>query len=251
MQKNIPQLLESLLLWLKFQRESGADLVPQETVKLIEKVQMAHRNQKLESKNRPRDLSSVNSLSELHALVERCTLCDLSETRNQVVFGEGNPRPILMIIGEAPGREEDLKGRPFIGRSGDLLTKMLRAVSLDREEVFITSVIKCRPPGNRTPRGDEIRACLPYLERQIALLSPRLIMCLGGVAAQSLLENKKSLSGLRGKFYDYHGIKVTVTYHPAYLLRFGGMKQKDLKRKAWQDLQMLQREYEKLRQETG
>ncbi len=251
MQKNIPQLLESLLLWLRFQRESGADLVRQETVKLIEKVQMADRNKKQDSKTSPRDLSAVKSLSELQALVERCTLCDLSKTRNQTVFGEGNPKPLLMIIGEAPGREEDLKGRPFVGRSGELLTKMLRAVSLDRDEVFITSVIKCRPPGNRTPNRDEIRACMPYLKRQIALLSPRLIMCLGGVAAQSLLKNNKPLSGLRGRFYDCHGIRVTVTYHPAYLLRFGGMKQKDLKRKAWHDLQMLQREYEKLKQEAG
>ena len=247
MQKNIQQVLESLLLWLRFQRESGADLVQQGTVELIEKVQMVDRNKMQDSKTRPHDLSAVKSLSELQTLVKKCTLCDLSKTRNQVVFGEGNPRPILMIIGEAPGREEDLKGRPFVGRSGELLTKMLRAVSLDRDEIFITSVIKCRPPGNRTPHGDEIRACMPYLKSQITLLSPSLIMCLGGVAAQSLLENKKSLSGLRGKFYDYHRIKVMVTYHPAYLLRFGGMKQKDLKRKAWHDLQMLQREYEKLK----
>jgi DNA polymerase len=251
MQKNIRQLLESLLLWLRFQRESGADLVRQETVKCIEKIQMADRNKNTDSKIRSSDLSAVKHLSELQALVERCTLCDLSKTRNRVVFGEGNTKPLLMIIGEAPGREEDLKGRPFVGRSGELLTKMLRAVSLDRNEVFITSVIKCRPPGNRTPHRDEISTCMPYLRRQITLLSPRLIMCLGGVAAQSLLKNKKPLSGLREKFYDYHGITVMVTYHPAYLLRFGGMKQKDLKRKAWHDLQMLQREYEKLKQETS
>jgi len=251
MQKNIPQVLESLLLWLKFQRESGADLVRQETVKFIEKVETADRNKKMDSTKRPRELSAVKSLSELQALAGRCSLCDLSKTRNQVVFGEGNQRPLLMIIGEAPGREEDLKGRPFVGRSGELLTKMLRAISLDRNEIFITSVIKCRPPGNRTPHRDEISACMPYLRRQITLLSPGLILCLGGVAAHALLDSTKSLSALRGKFYDYHGITVTVTYHPAYLLRFGGMKQKDLKRKAWYDLQILQREYEKLKQKAG
>ncbi len=244
MQKNLQQLLEDLLGWLKFQKEAGVEKVPAGMVEHIDQIVMANMK-KASTKATSPELDLISNLAELKSVVERCELCDLSKTRNHIVFGEGSQTPILMIIGEAPGREEDLKGRPFIGRSGELLTKMLRAINIDRKDVFITSVIKCRPPGNRTPLREEIDACLPYLKRQIELLDPRIILCLGATAAQSLLEVPKSLSSLRGKFYDYKGKKVAVTYHPAYLLRFGGLKQKDLKRRAWHDLQMLQREYEK------
>ncbi len=251
MQKNLQQLLEDLILWLKYQRQAGIDEIPIQILAQIRQIDMAKEKKNIPSKGPGDNLSSIKTLSQLQTLVEQCELCELARTRGKVVFGEGNPSPILMIIGEAPGREEDIQGRPFVGRSGELLTKMLRAININRKEVFITSVIKCRPPGNRTPSKKEINTCMPYLTRQIELLCPSIILCLGGIAAQSLLNVTKSLSSLRGKFYDLNGIKVTVTYHPAYLLRFGGMKQKDLKRKAWHDLQMLQAEYEKYKKKTG
>ncbi len=246
MQKNVSKILEDLLLWLKSQRDSGADFIPRQTLELAERLKMKKTPGKSHEQAAALDLDTVKDLETLKAVVEKCSLCPLSKTRNKVVFGEGPSHPAVMIIGEAPGRKEDLEGRPFVGKSGELLTRMLRAINMDRQEVFITSVIKCRPPGNRTPLQEEIRACMPYLERQIALLSPKIILCLGGTAAQSLLGTNKSLTSLRGKFFDYNHIKVIVTYHPAYLLRFGGMKQKEYKKKAWHDLQMLQREYEKI-----
>ena len=248
MQKNSLQVLEQLLAWLKFQRESGADLVSKDVIARMEHLEMSLKKKKTVHRANTKNLSSVKNLSSLQSIVEKCRLCPLSETRNRVVFGEGDSNALLMLIGEAPGREEDLKGRPFVGRSGELLTKMLRAINIERQEVFITSVIKCRPPGNRTPSREEIAACLPFLEKQIEFVSPGLILCLGATAASSLLGTSASLSSLRQKFHEYNGIKVVVTYHPAYLLRFGGMKQRDLKKKAWHDLQMLQKEYEKLRE---
>ncbi len=247
MNKNAVEILEDLLRWLKFQKESGADFIPVHTVKQMETFKMKSTHLDAGPGIRTEDLSTITSLSKLRAAVEKCRLCELAETRKRVVFGEGPEEPGLMIIGEAPGKEEDLKGRPFVGRSGELLTKMLRAIDIDRREVFITSVIKCRPPGNRTPHQEEIRACMPYLERQIDILAPRIILCLGGTAAHSVLGTEKSLANLRGRFHQYRQIKVAVTYHPAYLLRFGGMKQKEYKKKAWHDLQMLQKEYERIK----
>ncbi len=246
MRKDVSKVLEDLLLWLRSQRDAGIDSIPGETLRLVERLEMQKHKEKSRTGPEPTDLATVKNLPELRGIVEKCRLCHLSKTRTRVVFGEGPSRPVMMIIGEAPGREEDLKGRPFVGRSGELLTKMLRAINIDRKEVFITSVIKCRPPGNRTPTREEIKACMPYLERQMELLGPKIILCLGGTAARSLLGTSQSLAGLRGKFHRYKGIEVVVTYHPAYLLRFGGMQQKEYKKKAWNDLQMLQREYEKL-----
>ncbi len=249
MEKPIHQVLEELTLWLKFQKDSGVDLIHPEVAQSLERLDMAVKRRKNAGQRTvSADLSMANSLSSLQAIVEQCRACGLSATRNKVVFGEGNTNPVLMIIGEAPGREEDRTGRPFVGKSGELLTKMLRAINIDRQEVFITSVVKCRPPSNRTPHKDEIEACLPYLQRQISLLDPKLILCLGGVAGQAVLGVNSSLSDLRGKFHQLHERKVAVTYHPAYLLRFGGNKQQNLKRKAWHDLQMLQKEYDKSRQ---
>lgn len=170
---------------------------------------------------------------ELRAAVSACTLCSLHKTRTQTVFGIGSQSAEWMIIGEAPGAEEDRRGEPFVGRAGKLLDEMLRSVGLARDAVFIANILKCRPPGNRDPAVDEAAACRAYLDRQIALLAPKLILAVGRIAAQHLLQTDAPLGRLRGqKHYLNDGqLPVVVTYHPAYLLRSPTQK-----RKAWQDL---------------
>ena len=170
---------------------------------------------------------------ELRDKVAACTLCSLHRTRTQTVFGVGSESADWMIIGEAPGAEEDRRGEPFVGRAGKLLDEMLRSVGLARDAVFIANMLKCRPPQNRDPAVDEAAACRPYLDRQIALLAPKLILAVGRIAAQHLLETDAPLGRLRGqKHYLNNGqLPVVVTYHPAYLLRSPTQK-----RKAWQDL---------------
>jgi len=173
-------------------------------------------------------------LSEIEATVRACTACALHEGRTHAVFGAGNPRTKVMFIGEGPGRDEDLKGQPFIGRSGQLLTKIVQAIDLDRGEVYITNMVKCRPPQNRDPLEEEVRCCERYLIEQIDLIKPRLICALGRIAAQWLLGNKEPLSSLRASENSYRGIRVLVTYHPAALLR-----NPELKRDAWEDFKKL------------
>lgn len=167
----------------------------------------------------------------LEEAVRTCTRCPLHATRTQAVFGVGNRRAQWMFIGEAPGADEDRQGEPFVGRAGQLLNLMLRAIGLKREEVYIANVLKSRPPGNRDPRPEEVEQCEPYLIRQIELIRPRLIVALGRHAAHSLLKTELPLSRLRGQRLSYHGTPLIVTYHPAYLLRNQGDK-----RKAWEDL---------------
>ena len=177
--------------------------------------------------------SRIVSWSELRDKVSACTLCSLHRTRTQTVFGVGSESADWMIIGEAPGAEEDRRGEPFVGRAGKLLDEMLRAVGLARDSVFIANLLKCRPPNNRDPTINEAASCRAYLDRQIALLSPKLILVVGRIAAQHLLETDAPLGRLRGqKHYLNNGqLPVVVTYHPAYLLRSPTQK-----RKAWQDL---------------
>ncbi|WP_031437997.1 uracil-DNA glycosylase [Methylobacter tundripaludum] len=176
---------------------------------------------------------STDSWEALQAEVAPCTLCDLCKTRTQTVFGSGNKNADWMIIGEGPGQNEDLQGLPFVGNAGLLLTEMLRAIGLDREEVFITNIVKCRPPANRDPQPIEIETCKPYLMRQIALLKPKIIVVLGRIAAQALLNTDEPISKLRGKIHALNDTPVVVVYHPAYLLR--SMLDK---RKAWADLKL-------------
>lgn len=169
----------------------------------------------------------------LRAMVASCTRCELHATRTQTVFGTGNPSARWMFIGEAPGAEEDRQGEPFVGRAGQLLTAMLKAAGFRREDVYIANVLKCRPPGNRDPRPEEARACRGYLERQIELVSPDLVVAVGRIAAQNLLATDTPLGKLRGKVHSLGARRwpLIVTYHPAYLLRSPAEK-----RKAWQDL---------------
>ena len=169
----------------------------------------------------------------LRARVAACTRCALSATRTQTVFGVGNPQAEWLIVGEAPGAEEDRQGEPFVGRAGQLLNSMLRALGLARADVYIANVLKCRPPGNRDPSAKESAECLPYLERQIALLQPKILLAVGRIAAQNLLNTEVPLGRLRQKVHAFGALRVplVVTYHPAYLLRTPADK-----RKAWEDL---------------
>jgi DNA polymerase len=173
-----------------------------------------------------------DDLGTLARMVAECRKCGLCETRTNTVFADGSPRAKLVFIGEAPGRDEDLKGLPFVGRAGQLLDKMIAAIQLRREDVYICNVLKCRPPENRTPAPDEVEQCLPYLEQQLALVRPALICALGLSAVQALLKTKSSMASMRGRTYEYRGIPLIPTYHPAALLRNPG-----LKREAWEDMQ--------------
>ncbi len=174
-------------------------------------------------------------LHEFYYEIKDCTKCALGTTRTNFVFGEGNDNADLMLIGEAPGRDEDLKGIPFVGRAGQLLTLMLNAIGLKREEVFIANVLKCRPPNNRDPQPEEIEQCEPYLLKQIDLISPKIIVALGRFASASLLKTKSALGNLRGEIHSYNNLPLIVTYHPAALLR-----NPTLKRQAWEDLKTIQ-----------
>jgi DNA polymerase len=163
-----------------------------------------------------------------------CQRCKLARTRKSIVFGQGNPRARLMFVGEAPGADEDEQGLAFVGRAGQLLTKIIEAIGLSRDDVFICNVLKCRPPENRNPETDEILACQPFLERQIADIHPKVLVGLGKFAAQWLLKTAEPISRLRGRLGDYGDIKVMATYHPAYLLRNPGAK-KDV----WEDMKIV------------
>jgi len=163
-----------------------------------------------------------------------CTRCRLHMGRTKIVFGVGNVHAELMFVGEGPGADEDAQGEPFVGRAGQLLNNMIAAMGLKREDVYIANVVKCRPPGNRTPEKDECDICSPFLLRQIAVIQPRVIVALGAVAAKNLLAMNDSMANLRGRWYDFRGSKLAVTYHPAYLLRDPRQK-----KEAWKDLQMV------------
>jgi uracil-DNA glycosylase family 4 len=186
-------------------------------------------------------LSSSKELENFHQSIKNCQECHLHKYRTNLVFGMGSPQANLMFVGEAPGREEDLQGKPFVGRAGQLLDKILQAIDFKREEVYIGNILKCRPPENRDPLPDEVEKCEPYLLKQIEIIKPRIICALGRISAQVLLKTKLPLNQLRGKFHDYHGIRFLVTYHPAALLRYP-----QYKRQTWEDVQLLRKEYDKL-----
>lgn len=193
-----------------------------------------------ENENQLRDRTSSYAdldLTGLRELAVACEKCELSKTRTHVVFGTGNEQADLMFVGEAPGADEDQQGQPFVGRAGQLLTKIIEASGLTRDQVYIANVLKCRPPGNRNPKSSEIESCEPYLIRQVMLIQPKVICALGTFAAQMILRTDAKISNLRGNFHSYHGIKVMPTYHPAYLLRNPGGK-----RQVWEDIQKVMAE---------
>ncbi len=182
----------------------------------------------------PFPLPSKSTLQQVRAEMGDCKRCKLHRARRTLVFGEGNEKAILMLVGEGPGYEEDLQGRPFVGKAGQLLTKILQSIHLEREEVYIANIVKCRPPQNRNPELDEISACRPFLLKQIQVIQPKIICALGTFAAQSLLQTTEKISALRGRVFDLHGIRVIPTYHPAFLLR-----NPERKREVWEDMKRI------------
>ena len=177
------------------------------------------------------------TLREVREELGECTRCKLHPHRTQIVFGVGDPKARLVFVGEAPGADEDAQGEPFVGRAGQLLTKIILAMGMQREDVYICNIIKCRPPGNRTPESEEILACSPFLLKQLQAIRPQFICALGGPATQTLLRTKEPISRLRGKFYDFQGIPLLPTYHPAFLLR-----NPHEKKTVWEDMKLLLRE---------
>jgi len=180
----------------------------------------------------------TQELKQLEQVCLACRQCHLAETRTKVVFGVGNPHAELLFVGEAPGANEDLQGLPFVGRAGNLLDKILAAIDLKREQVYIANVLKCRPPENRTPNAGEVGKCEPFLLKQIDLIRPKLIVCLGLTAARTLLRNDYSLDKMRGQMFKYHDVDLIVTYHPAALLR-----NENLKKPTWEDFKKIKNLY--------
>jgi DNA polymerase len=194
---------------------------------------------KQEKENDMRTAEKAAGLEKIAEEVRRCCKCGLGESRTNAVPGEGSPDAQIMFIGEGPGADEDAQGRPFVGRAGQLLDKIIKACGLERSDVFIANILKCRPPDNRDPRAEEITSCLPYLQRQIEIINPEIIVALGAHAARTLLNTTKSIGQLRGQFHEYYAginrppVKLMATYHPAYLLRNYSQENR---RRVWEDM---------------
>ncbi|HOM66226.1 MAG TPA: uracil-DNA glycosylase [Ignavibacteriales bacterium] len=186
-----------------------------------------------------KDYENIKSLDEFNKAICNCKKCQLGNTRTNFVFGEGNPNADIMVIGEGPGAEEDAQGRPFVGKAGQLLDKILESIKFKREDVYIANVVKCRPPGNRVPQDEEVAQCLPYLIKQIKLVNPKMILCVGLTAASYLLPKKNTLQQYRGQFWDFMDKKLLVTYHPAALLR-----NPNLKKDTWEDVKLFRKYYD-------
>lgn len=218
--QELRELTEALEDWLRFQRRLGWPGTP------------AARETPPPAP--PPAASQVLTLKEIRTELGECKRCKLSQGRRQIVFGDGSARAALMFIGEGPGEEEDLQGLPFVGAAGGLLNNLLSKLGLRREEVYIANVVKCRPPGNRNPEADETEQCLPFLRKQIEAIKPQVIVTLGRVATEALLETQTPITQLRGKWQKYGKIKVMPTFHPSYLLRFPRERQK-----TWEDMQQV------------
>ncbi len=217
MDENINELISDLKTYLEYLKGMGIVSLP-----VAENIpEKATRSETL-------------TLEEVRKELGDCKRCKLHRTRRTIVFGEGNEKATLMFIGEGPGYDEDVQGRPFVGRAGQLLTKIIQSVNLSREGVYIANIIKCRPPQNRNPELDEIQSCHPFLMKQISVIQPKIICALGTFSAQTLLKTDTKITALRGKFFDLEGIKVMPTYHPAFLLR-----NPERKREVWEDMKKI------------
>ncbi len=222
----LPLFRESLSA-LRFFEEMGIDSLP-----LKEKTPPSTPTPNLLVVS-PEEIAS--QLKTMEESLRDCTQCKLAKGRHQLVFGEGSPQADLMFVGEGPGRDEDMQGRPFVGRAGQLLTRIIQAMGLTRQDVYIANIVKCRPPNNRNPEPDEVKACLPFLMKQIELIQPKVICALGGVAFQTLMETKAPISKFRGTLYPWRkDIHIIPTFHPAYLLRNPAKK-----REVWEDVQKI------------
>ena len=195
------------------------------------KPSLAARKVKVVPQNNDEELKKV------HQEMKSCQLCPLGKTRRNLVFGDGNPFARIVFVGEAPGADEDEQGLPFVGRAGQLLTNIIKAMGLERKDVYICNILKCRPPGNRNPLPKEIELCEPFLKKQLQVISPQVICALGTFAAQTLLKTQIPITALRGRFHSYEGVKLMPTYHPAYLLR-----NPSAKKLVWEDIQMVMKE---------
>ena len=245
----LKRILEDLRKYIEYQRALGLEYLISKTEKVdVENISI--KEDEMRTKIRPKttidaniQLNIFDSFSEKQTLedireeIGDCTRCKLHTGRTNIVFGEGNPRARLVFVGEGPGRDEDIQGQPFVGRAGQLLTKIINAMGLKRSDVYICNVVKCRPPGNRTPEQDEIATCQQFLIKQLRTIDPAVIVCLGSVAAQSVLNTKAKLGELRGNFHTYGHAKLMVTYHPAALLRNPGFK-----KPLWEDMQLVMKE---------
>jgi DNA polymerase len=186
--------------------------------------------------------TSPTGLESIRVEIGDCRRCKLAPSRTNIVFGSGNPNAELVFVGEAPGFDEDQQGLPFVGRAGQLLTKIIESIDIKRDDVYICNVLKCRPPDNRNPEPDEVLACNPFLKKQLATIRPKIVCCLGTFAAQNVLQMASPISKLRGRFHDVDGMRVIATFHPAYLLR-----SPDKKRDVWEDMKQIRAELFRLR----
>lgn len=229
-QESVPQLKEEVSYNLNLNKKTVKE--PEVKIQPVEQQAVLSYN----------ELTNISSISDLESAICNCQKCELGKKRTKFVFGTGNPDAGIMIIGEAPGADEDIQGKPFVGKAGQLLTDILKAIKLDRDEdVFIANILKCRPPGNRDPQPVEMKTCLPYLYKQIEIIKPKAILCLGRIAANGLMGTQESLTRMRGNIYEVLGIKMMVTYHPAALLR-----NPNWKRGCWEDVQKFRKLYDEL-----
>lgn len=248
----LKEILEELKRYFEFQKTLGLEGVFVERKKKEESPQAATKKAVHSEVEREKPVPSIKvqeqlgifdanakklSLEEIREEIGDCTRCKLHQRRTNIVFGEGNPKAKLVFVGEGPGEEEDKQGRPFVGRAGQLLTKIIAAMGLKRSDVYICNVVKCRPPGNRVPEPDEAGTCEQFLMKQLRSIEPEVIVCLGSTAAQSLFKTRGKLGDLRGKFHTYGRSKLLVTYHPAALLRNPGFK-----KPLWDDMQIVMKE---------
>lgn len=232
MQKiNYQETVNNIRHYLAYLKETGIAELP---------ISLTSHSSRGERPFAPINEIRPKTLSDVRKFIGDCKRCRLHQKRKNIVFGSGNERAKLVFVGEAPGEDEDIEGMPFVGRAGQLLTKIIEAMGLKREDVYIANIIKCRPPNNRNPLEDEIRVCEPFLKEQLRIIKPSIICALGAFAAQTLLKTKNSISSLRGKFYLYEGIKVMPTFHPAYLLRNPADK-----KYTWDDVKKIMAEMKK------
>jgi uracil-DNA glycosylase len=222
----------------KFDKKENIIHNPLDRKTQVEKIEMAEEESLFDEKE---EWQKAKSLDEVYSLIKDCTKCRLYKSRNKFVFGVGNPNADVLVVGEGPGAEEDKQGEPFVGRAGMLLNDILKAIKFEREEVYIANIVKSRPPNNRTPLPDEMETCLPYLLKQIELIQPKLILCLGLTAAKGLLKKKESLTKLRGNWYEFANAKVMVTFHPAALLR-----NPHWKKDCWEDMKKFKKMYDEI-----
>lgn len=232
--KEFQKIVNDVTLYFKHQRTLGMEVLAPEDAQEMFKVLDG-----LEENLSPKKKTLACTPGTLDAVREElgeCVRCSLSLSRKNIVFGKGNPHASLVFVGEAPGRDEDVAGEPFVGEAGQLLTRIIQSIKLRREDVYICNVIKCRPPKNRDPNPEEIESCFPFLKKQLEVIRPRLICALGKFAAQTLLGTAEKISKLRGKIFEFQHIKVVPTFHPASLLR-----NPEWKREVWQDMQLIQK----------